>query len=149
MAAENDLSPALRIETTNRTSGTGRGSATSRAGSGVDFVPAAGSAPVRVAGNAPVQAAAGIDAILALQAVSEPLTGRKKALRRGASLLDLLDDIKADLLIGRVSGDRLDRMVAVLSEAREHSMPGLDAALDEIELRVRVELAKFGRFPAA
>jgi hypothetical protein len=139
----------LRIETSNRTTGVGRGSSAGRSGSGVDFVPAGGGAPSRVAGNVPMQAATGIDAILALQAVDEPLTGRKKAMRRGASLLDLLDDIKADLLVGRISADRLDQMVAMLSEARERSLPGLDGVLDDIELRVRVELAKFGRYPAA
>jgi hypothetical protein len=139
----------LRIETSNRTTGVGRGSSAGRSGSGVDFVPAGGGAPSRVAGNVPMQAATGIDAILALQAVDEPLTGRKKAMRRGASLLDLLDDIKADLLVGRISADRLDQMVAMLSEARERPLPGLDGVLDDIELRVRVELAKFGRYPAA
>lgn len=96
-----------------------------------------------------MQAAAGIEAILALQAVDGPLSGRKKAMRRGASLLDMLDEIKTDLLVGRISADSLDRMAAMLSEARERSLPGLDALLDDIELRVRVELAKFGRFPAA
>ncbi len=139
----------MRIDTSNRTSGMGRGSAAGRSGSGVDFVPAGAGAPARVAVNMPVQALAGIDSILALQAVGEPLTARKKAVRRGASLLDMLDEMRSDLLIGRVGADRLDRMAAVLAEMRENSVPGLDALLDEIELRVRVELAKFGRFPAA
>lgn len=139
----------MRIDTSNRTTGVGRGTGAGRSGSGAEFVPAGGNAPARVAGNVPMQAATGIDAILALQAVDEPLTGRKKALRRGASLLDMLDDIKADLLIGRISAERLDLMSAMLSEIRERSLPGLDAVLDDIELRVRVELAKFGRFPAA
>jgi hypothetical protein len=35
----------------------------------------------------------------------------------------------------------------MLDEVRERSLPGLDAVLDDIELRVKVELAKFGRFP--
>ena len=139
----------MRIDTTNRTTGAGRGSGAGRAGSGVDFVPAGGHAPARVAGNVPVHAAAGIDAILALQAVDGPLTGKKKAVRRGASLLDMLDEIKTDLLIGRISAERLDQLTAMLSEVRERSLPGLDALLDDIDLRVRVELAKFGRFPAA
>lgn len=137
----------MRIDTSNRTTGVGRGTGAGRSGSGAEFVPAGGNAPTRVAGNVPMHAATGIDAILALQAVDEPLTGRKKALRRGASLLDMLDDIKTDLLIGRVSAERLDLMSAMLSEMRERSLPGLDAVLDDIELRVRVELAKFGRFP--
>ena len=149
MTAQTDLSPALRIDTSNRTTGIGRGNAAGRSGSGAEFVPAGGDAPARVAGNVPVHAATGIDAILALQAVDEPLTGKKKALRRGSALLDMLDDIKADLLIGRVSAERLDLMSAMVSEMRERSLPGLDAVLDDIELRVCVELAKFGRFPAA
>lgn len=139
----------MRIDTTNRTTGVGRGNSAGRSGSGVDFVPAGGNAPARVAGNVPAQAAAGIDAILALQAVDGPLSGKRKAVRRGASLLDMLDEIKTDLLIGRISADRLDQLTAMLSEVRERSLPGLDALLDDIELRVRVELAKFGRFPAA
>lgn len=139
----------MRIDNTNRTTGAGRGNGAGRAGSGMDFVPAGGHAPARVAGNVPVQAAAGIDAILALQAVGGPLTGKKKALRRGASLLDMLDEIKTDLLIGRIRAERLDQLAAMLSEVRERSLPGLDALLDDIELRVRVELAKLGRFPAA
>lgn len=139
----------MRIDTTNRTSGVGRGNSAGRSGSGVDFVPAGGNAPARVAGNVPMQATSGIDAILALQAVEGPLSGRKKAVRRGASLLDLLDEIKSDLLIGRISADRLDQLTATLSEVRERSLPGLDRLLDDIELRVQVELAKLGRFPAA
>ena len=137
----------MRIDTTNRTSAAGRSSAAGRTGSGVDFVLAGGSAPSRVAGNMPTQAMTGLDSILALQAVDEPLSGKKKAMRRGASLLDQLDEIKADLLVGRVSPERLDGVVNMLSELRERTMPGLDSLLDDIDLRVRVELAKFGRFP--
>jgi hypothetical protein len=136
----------LRIDTSNRTTGVGRGSAAGRSGSGVAFVPAGEDAPTRVAGSAPAQAMTGIDAILALQAAEGPLTGKKKAVRRGASLLDSLDDMRTDLLIGRIDPDRLDRMAATLSEVRERSLPGLDALLDDIELRVRVELAKAGRY---
>jgi hypothetical protein len=115
----------------------------------MDFVPVGSQETARVPGNVPTQAATGIDAILALQAAEGPLSKRKKAVRRGASLLDSLDEIKTDLLIGRIDAGRLDRMAAILAEARERSLPGLDALLDDIELRVRVELAKFGRYPAA
>lgn len=144
--AEQIESP-LRIDTTNRTSGVGRGSAAGRAGAGADFNPIGAAAPARVAGNMPAQAMTGMDSILALQSVDEPLGRKKKAIKRGASLLDELDAIKADLLVGRVSADRLDGMIGMLSELRERTMPGLDSLLDDIDLRVRVELAKFGRFP--
>lgn len=139
----------MRIETNNRTGSVGRSGSAGRTGSGVDFVPAGGDAPARVASATPVAGMTGLDAILALQAVGGPLEGKKKAIRRGKSLLDTLDEIKADLLIGRVSADKLDALVATLSDIRERSLPGLDALLDDIDLRVRVELAKFGRFPAA
>ncbi|UJW86640.1 flagellar assembly protein FliX [Devosia sp. SL43] len=139
----------MRIETNNRTSGVGKGGSAGRSGSGVDFIPAGGEAPARVASAAPMAGMTGIDAILALQAVDGPLEGKKKSLRRGRSLLDTLDEIKADLLVGRVSVGKLDALVGMLAEVRERSLPDLDAVLDDIELRVRVELAKFGRFPAA
>jgi hypothetical protein len=138
----------LRIETTNRSQGVGKAGATTRSGSGADFVPAGSGAPVRANAATPAMAVAGLDAILALQAVGGPLEGRKRAIRRGTALLDLLDGIKADLLVGRVSADRLDQLATTLGEMRERTLPGLDAALDDIELRVRVELAKFGRYPA-
>ncbi len=96
----------------------------------------------------PVVASSGIDALLALQAVDDPLFARKKALRRGTNLLDTLDDIKADLLAGRVSEGRLNALMALVSSARERALPELDGLLDDIELRAKVELAKFGRYPA-
>ena len=139
----------MRIDNTNRTSGVGKSGSAARSGSGVDFVPAGAGAPARAASIAPMAGTAGIDAILALQAVDGPLEGKKKAFRRGHSLLDALDEIKADLLVGLVSLDKLDALSATLTEMRERSLPGLDAVLDEVELRVRVELAKFGRFPPA
>jgi hypothetical protein len=138
----------LRIDTNNRTSGVGKGGSAARSGGRADFVPAGADGPARVASSTPVAGTTGIDAILALQAVGGPLEGKKKALRRGRTLLDALDEIKADLLIGQVSGERLDALSAMLSEIRERSMPELDAVLDDIELRVRVELAKLGRYPA-
>ena len=139
----------MRINGTGRASGVSKSGSAGRTTSGVDFVPAGVSETARAAQAAPVPGMTGLDALLALQAVGGPLEGRKKAVRRGQSLLDTLEEIKADLLLGRVSFERLDRLASMLDEVREQSLPGLDAVLDEIELRVRVELAKFGRFPPA
>jgi hypothetical protein len=37
-------------------------------------------------------------------------------------------------------------LLALLGQARDRTEAGLDGVLDEVELRARVELAKFGRF---
>lgn len=137
----------LRIDASNRSSSVAGRGAAGKAGSGPAFVPAGDPGAARVANAAPLTPMAGIDAILALQAVGDFTESRRRAVERGKTLLDLLEGMKADLLIGRVGGDRLEAMVGQLSTLRERVEPGLDAVLDDIELRVRVELAKLGRFP--
>jgi hypothetical protein len=90
---------------------------------------------------------AGIGAILALQSVGDFSESRRRAVRHGTALLDILEEMKSDLLIGSPSPARLDAMVEQLSSMRERVDPRIDAVIDDIELRVRVELAKQGRFP--
>ena len=97
------------------------------------------------AAAAPLVETPALDLLLALQAAEDPLDRRRRSLRRGLSMLEALDDIRADLLSGRIDPAQLDRLLASLGDAREHTEPGLDAVIDEIELRVRVELAKLGR----
>ena len=101
------------------------------------------------AASAAVADSPAIDSLLALQAVEDPLFAKRKAIRRGNALLDTLDTIKADLLLGQVSEGRLNQLMVLLGQARQRNLPELDPILDDIELRARVELAKFGRFPAA
>jgi hypothetical protein len=88
-----------------------------------------------------------LDALLALQSVDDPLLARRKTLRRGLALVDLLDAIRGDLLLGRIAEGRLNQLVVLIGQVRDPTDPGLDALIDDIELRARVELAKFGRFP--
>jgi len=138
----------LRIGNTARSStASSRASVARGASGGGFFIADAPSAPGAAAAQ-PLSPAAGLDALLALQAVEDPLFARKKAIRRGNGLLDALEAIKADLLVGRVPEGRLNLLMALIGQARERNLPGLDAVLDDIELRARVELAKFGRFPA-
>jgi hypothetical protein len=85
-----------------------------------------------------------VDALLALQAVEDPLTGHKKALQTGHDLLDQLERLRADLLGGQVSPDRLQRIVGLIQRARTQEDPALAEVMGEIELRARVELAKLG-----
>ena len=139
------MSP-VRIDTI-RTGAIGSRGAAGRSSSGVAFNIRDDEAQVQRAGAATQAAPAqDIGSLLALQAVEDPLLKKKKLVRRGGQLLDTLEEIKADLLIGRVSEGRLNQLMALISQARERSEPGLDALLDDIELRARVELAKRGRF---
>ena len=62
-------------------------------------------------------------------------------------MLDLLEELKADLLVGQMGAGQLDALIGQLNGLRERVDPGLDAIIDDIELRVLVELAKLGRYP--
>ena len=136
----------MRIENTARSSTVQNRNGVGRSGGGGFFV-AEPSTGGQVASAQPIAQSTGIDALLALQAVEDPLLKKRKAIKRGNALLDSLETIKADLLLGRVSEGRLNQLLALVGTAREQQAPGLDAVLDDIELRARVELAKFGRYP--
>ena len=137
----------MRIENTARSTSVSARSGAGRSGAAGFFI-ADETATAKVATAQPVAQTAGIDALLALQAVEDPLFARRKAVRRGNALLDTLEAVKADLLLGQVSEGRLNQLMALIGQARERDLPDLDSLLDDIELRARVELAKFGRFPA-
>ncbi len=137
----------MRIDTTIRSTGISGRAAAGKAGSAPAFVPAGMGGAARASAATPAMPMAGLDAILALQTVGDFRESRRRSVKRGASMLDALESIKADLLVGNVSADRLDALVGQLASMREHGEPDLDAVIDDIELRVRVELAKFGRFP--
>ena len=138
----------MRIENTARSSSIQSRSGVARAAGGGFFIsePANGG---QVASAQPMSPSAGIDSLLALQSVEDPTSRKRKAIKRGNALLDTLETIKADLLLGRVSEGRLNQLLALVTSARERQAPDLDGILDDIELRARVELAKFGRYPAS
>jgi Class II flagellar assembly regulator len=140
-------SRAVRIDNTARSTSVSSRSGVSRSAGGGGFFVADDAATARAAGAQPMAATAGIEALLALQAVEDPLFAKRKAVKRGNALLDALESIKADLLLGQVSEGRLNQLMALIGQARERNLPELDGLLDDIELRARVELAKFGRFP--
>lgn len=137
----------MRIENSIRTNQVAARSAQRTGSAGMfqldDTATAQQSAPAT-----PTVSAAGIGALLALQAVDDPLLARRKALRRGSALLDALAAAQADLLTGGVGEGRLNQMMALVTQARDTIDPELDALIDDIELRVRVELAKHGRYPS-
>ncbi len=109
---------------------------------------AAGAASPAGAGTpaiAPVQTS-GIEAMLALQGVDNNLEERRRTVRHAHSMLDTLEEIKADLLLGNVGEGRLNKLMAQVSRARGQADPKLTSLVEEIDLLARVELAKLGRF---
>lgn len=100
-----------------------------------------------VAGPLGVQDIASLLALQAMPTEADPRERRRRAVKRGNDLLDVLEGVKLDLLGGSVPVDRLERLVALLGGREASGDDALDALVVEIELRARVELAKFGRYP--
>ena len=91
-------------------------------------------------------ALAPVDALLALQEVSDDPGGRRRGRRHGEELLDHLEGLHLGLLSGRKSLDALERLsIMVTAKHGEVDDPKLARILDEIHIRAAVELAKLGR----
>lgn len=88
------------------------------------------------------------DAIFAAQMVSdeEERQIRKKLVKKGNTLLDNLEEIREGLLSGEISKDRLIEISRLVKQNDAASTDEkLQEIIQEIELRVEVELAKLMR----
>ena len=95
------------------------------------------------AGATGVRTVGGIDALMALQGVESAEERRRRAVKRGHTALDLLDQMKLNLLAGRIDPSMLLRLKTAAAELKDLSGdPQIDQVLAEIDLRVEVELAK-------
>jgi hypothetical protein len=113
-----------------------------RAGSG-NFSVSEDEAPHGSVASTNLRAISTVDALIALQAVEDPAERRKRAVRHGRRALDELDALKVGLLDGTVDQSTLARLKVVADGLDQSSGdPGLDIILNEIGLRVAVELAK-------
>jgi hypothetical protein len=87
-----------------------------------------------------------VTGLFSLQEVEDELSGRRRAMARGDSLLDALDGLRLALLDGAMPRAQL---AALGQLAQQHAAlvddPRLAAILAEIELRAAVELAKLER----
>ncbi len=84
----------------------------------------------------------GLDAILALQSVDNPEDRSKRAVRHGHDLLDQLEALRADLLAGHVSPQRIGALLSLVRAQQGSDDPKLASLIDDIALRAKVELAK-------
>lgn len=132
----------MRIQGPNGTTGPGPAGPARRAHSTSFSLPDTGSADEAKGASAP-RALAGIDALIALQGVEDVTERRSRAIRRGRSALDVLDELKMGLLAGSLDQTMVQRLRTAAAELKSASgEPALDQVLAEIELRVEVELAK-------
>ncbi|WP_165498352.1 flagellar assembly protein FliX [Siculibacillus lacustris] len=142
---------AIRIDGPGRTPGVQPNQPIRRGGeAGAAFsLPNADGGPARPATIAGALGVQDLASLLALQQIpsEDPRERRRRAVKRGFDLLDVLEGVKIDLLSGGVPIDRLERLVHLLGQKRPAEDAELDALVAEIELRARVELAKYGRFP--
>ena len=84
-----------------------------------------------------------VDALLFAQETGDAMEGRQKNRQRAKQMLDKLDELKMDLLTGTVTVAKLQYLSSlVVQERTPMDDPELSGILDEIELRVAVELAK-------
>jgi len=113
---------------------------------GSSFQTQSAAKPESAQNAAPAPSIAGIDALLALQSVSPDGGRRAKAVKRGHSMLDILEDMRLDLLTGTMSGPKLQNLLKLVKQRAEGPVGELELEnlLEEIELRARVELAKRG-----
>lgn len=90
-------------------------------------------------------AIASADAIFATQLIDgeEEFEIRKKLIKKGKYLLDSLDDIRDALLKGEISSEKLIEISRMVKQDNIYSNDEkLKNIIQEIELRVEVELAK-------
>ena len=90
-------------------------------------------------------AVASADAIFAAQMISDEEENqiRKKLIKKGKDLLENLEEIREGLLFGEISKERLIEISRMVKQKDVVSQDAkLQEIIQEIELRVEVELAK-------
>ncbi len=86
-----------------------------------------------------------ISALIGIQEVDDATQRAAKGKRRGSQLLDQLDELRIALLSGGLSKEQLLRLSSMVqSEKANIDDPRLAQILEDIDLRARVELAKYG-----
>jgi hypothetical protein len=132
----------MRILASNGTA-LGAAAPAARRATGSGFAVTEEAAPRSTGAAGGPRSVGGIDALIALQGVEDPLERRKRAVKRGRVALDALDELKMALLGGTLTTAMLAKLQAAAAHLKLGSgQADLDAVLAEIELRVEVEIAK-------
>jgi Class II flagellar assembly regulator len=87
----------------------------------------------------------GISALIGLQEVEDATQRESKGKKRAQMLLDEMEDLRLALACGTLTRGQLLRLSAAIQhEKGKADDPQLNAILDDVDLRARVELAKYG-----
>ncbi|MCA0399627.1 MAG: flagellar assembly protein fliX [Proteobacteria bacterium] len=111
-------------------------------GSGARFTIDQGATSTKAEAKAPISILGGLEALIAIQSEDNTREKRKRSLKRGQSMLDVLDELKLALLSGHLPANIQSRLGMVLQDTGASGDPRLDGIVDAIELRAEVELAK-------
>ncbi len=127
---------ANSVRRTGKNQGSAAGEFAKHISTGSETAPVAGSSGATQLGS--------VEALVALQQVSDATQQDKPPEQKhGEDLLDRLDQLRLGILRGDLSPLDLQALVLRLGERRrEGGDPRLIAIVDEIELRAKVELAK-------
>jgi hypothetical protein len=96
--------------------------------------------------GAPAQAAPtrGMESVIAAQEVDDREANSRRAKERAEEMLEKLESIRTGLLLGGIPIDQLRRLSTIARQGRDSfTDPRMAEILDDIELRARVELAKY------
>jgi len=121
-----------------------RSSSTSGTSSFSDILSAAQADGTGAASEASeVASTANLSSLLALQEISEEERRKQKLVKQGKNMLDTLETLRQKLLIGEIPQHLLGDLERSLSVQKEGIIdPQLLSLIEDIELRVAVELAK-------
>jgi hypothetical protein len=134
----------MRVSGTNRTN-LAAAPGTSRPAPSGGFSLGGGEAPQAQSAAVALRTLGGIDALIALQGVEDPVELRRRAVKHGRRALDALDELKLGLLGGTLDQATMLRLKSVSGDLQDGSGDDrIDQVLAEIDLRVAVELAKAG-----
>lgn len=134
----------MRVTGPNGTALAAAPAAARRAAGGTFSVAEGGAAPAPSPAVA-LRTIGGIDALIALQGIEDPVERRRRVVKNGRRALDALDEVKLGLLGGSLDQATMLRLKSVAADLKEGSGDErLDAVVAEIDLRVAVELAKAG-----
>ena len=136
----------FKIEDVRKSSELNRSKNVRRTGDGDNFASYLNSGSISDNKNIPATSSiTSADAIFAAQMVNdeEEREIRKKLIKKGKNLIEMLEEIRDSLLFGEISKDRLIEISRMVKKKDFSSTDDvLNNIIEEIELRVEVELAK-------